>query len=311
MAETKLKPTYIKGILYEINVKDLQADPNQPRKYFDPAAQQDLVNSLQKQGVLQPILFRTDQDGICFIVAGERRVQAAKEAGFETIPAILVEGDYSEIALVENLLRQDLNAIEVAEALDHIMKEYGYNQEQLTGIIGKAKSTVSEILSLNRLPDEIKNECRNDPSTSRKTLIAIAKKKRQKGMLTAYRKYKEQSLSVKKPSGQKSKDKTWQEKFTSQYAALTSVMADINFENLDAAARDDLIFRIAELKKTATNLIVKIKAASVKETTPAEASMQKKGNPKEKQPAESTPARKKEKKITADNKPTTIMLDIG
>jgi ParB family chromosome partitioning protein len=309
MAETKLKPTYSKGTLYEINVQDLEADPSQPRKYFDPAAHQDLVNSLQKQGVLQPILFRADQDGMLLIVAGERRVQAAKEAGLETIPAILVEGDYSEIALVENLLRQDLNAIEVAEALDRIMKEYGYNQEQLTGIIGKAKSTVSEILSLNRLPDEIRNECRNDPSTSRKTLIAIAKKKRPKGMLTAYRKYKEQSLSAKKPRGQKGKERTWQEKFTSQYGTLTTFMADINFEKLDAAARNDLISRITELKKTAANLIVKIKAASAKETIPTEAALQKKNNPKEKQPAASAPAPKGEK-ISAHDKPKTIMMDI-
>ena len=310
MSETKSKPTYIKGTLYEIKVKDLQADPSQPRKYFDPAAQQDLVNSLQKQGVLQPILFRTDQDGILFIVAGERRLQAAKEAGLETIPAILVEGDHSEIALVENLLRQDLNAIEVAEALDRIMKKHGYNQEQLTSIIGKAKSTVSEILSLNRLPDEIKNECRNDPSTSRKALIAIAKKKRPKGMMTAYKKYRERSLSANKPRGPKGKGRTWQERFTSKHGALTTFMADMDFEKLDAAARNDLISRIAELKKTAANLIVKIKAASVKETIPTEAFVQKKGNPQEKRPAESTPAPRKEKKIFADDKPKTIMMDI-
>jgi len=154
MSENESKPTYIKGIFYEIKVTDLQTDPNQPRKYFDPEGQQDLVNSFQKQGVLQPILFREDQ-GNLFIVAGERRLQAAKEAKLETIPAILVEGNYSEIALVENLLREDLTAIELAEALDRIMKEHDYTQEQLTGIIGKAKSTVSEILSLNSLPDEI------------------------------------------------------------------------------------------------------------------------------------------------------------
>jgi ParB family chromosome partitioning protein len=311
MSETKSNPTYVKGTLYEINVKDLQADPSQPRKYFDTAAQQELVNSLQKRGVLQPILFRADQDSILFIVAGERRLQAAKEAGLETIPAILVEGNYSEIALVENLIRQDLTAIEVAEALDHIMKEHGYNQEQLTTIIGKSKSTVSEIISLNRLPDEIRNECRNDPSTSRKALIAIAKKKRPKGMLTAYKKYKERSLSAKKPRGPRGKGIAWQERFNSKYSALTTFMADMDFEGLDAAARNNLISRIAELKKTASNLIEKIKAASVKETIPTEASVQKKGTPKDKQPAASTPAPRKEKKICANDKPKTIMMDIG
>jgi ParB family chromosome partitioning protein len=307
MFATPSKPIYSKGTLYEVNLQDLQADPSQPRKYFDPAAHQDLVSSLQKQGVLQPILFRVDKGGMLFIVAGERRVQAAKEAGFETIPAILVEGDYSEIALVENLLRQDLNAIEVAEALDRIMKEYGYNQEQLTGIIGKAKSTVSEILSLNRLPDEIKNECRNDPSISRKTLLAIAKKKRPKGMLTAYRKYKDQSLPANKSKRPKGKDRTWQEQFNSQYAAFTTFMADINCENLDAAARNDLISRIIELKKTAASLIVKIKAASVQGAIPPKKVIQKQqGNPKKKQPARAASRRQK----VATGKPTTIMMDI-
>lgn len=77
-----------------------------------------------------------------------------KEAGLETIPAILVEGNHDEIALVENILREDLTAIEFAEALDRIQIEHNYTQEQLTSIIGKSKSTVSEILSLNRLLKE-------------------------------------------------------------------------------------------------------------------------------------------------------------
>lgn len=159
------KPTaiYGKGSFCLISCDDLQTDPNQPRKYLDPAAQKDLVDSLRKQGVLQPVLFRVDQEGDLFIVAGAHRLQAAKEAGLESIPAIFVEGDYSEIALVENLLREDLTAIELAEGLDRMMKEYGYTQEQLTAIIGKAKSTVSEILSLTNLPYEKRNECRMDP----------------------------------------------------------------------------------------------------------------------------------------------------
>ena len=145
-------PTYTKGSLYQIDVNSLLTDPKQPRKYFDPDAQKDMVNSLQKQGVLQPILFRVDKDGKLFIVAGERRLHAAKEAKFETIPAIWVEGNYSEIALMENLLREDLTAIELAEALEHIQTDHGYTQEQLTDIIGKAKSTVSDILTLTKLP---------------------------------------------------------------------------------------------------------------------------------------------------------------
>lgn len=311
MSERKSRPPYTKGTLYEINVKDLQGDPSQPRKYFDPAAQQDLVNSLQKQGILQPILFRSGEDGTLFVVAGERRLQAAKEAGLETIPAILVEGNYSEIALVENLLRQDLTAIEVAEALDHIMKEQGYNQEEITSIIGKAKSTVSEILSLNRLPDEIRDECRNDPSASRKALIAIAKKKQRRGMLTAYKKYKEQRLSVQKPRNSNNKRTTWQDRFVSKYDALTKVITEVNLENLDALTRKDMITCITELKRAVANLLAKIKAADVKATMPAGEPLQKGANLEEKKQIAVPLVPKKAYKVTADDKPKTIMMDIG
>ena len=105
---TKLNPTYTKGKLYEIPFGDLQADPNQPRKYFDSIALQDLVDSIKTHGLLTPILFRVDQEGNLFVVAGERRLRAAKEAGHETIRAILVEGNHKEIALVENIQRADL-----------------------------------------------------------------------------------------------------------------------------------------------------------------------------------------------------------
>jgi ParB family transcriptional regulator, chromosome partitioning protein len=291
MSETK--STYDKGTLYKIKVMDLQTDPNQPRKYFDPEAQKDLVNSFQNQGVLQPVLFREDQGGNLFIVAGERRLQAAKEAELETIPAILVEGNYDEIALVENLLRQDLTAIEVAEALDRIMKEHNYTQEQLTGIIGKAKSTVSEILSLNRLPEKIRDECRNDPTTSRKTLIAIAKKKQQKGMLTAYKKFKERRVPKERVKGSKGKRKSWQDKFTSKYEILTTFVADMDLGTMDTPERKDLISRINELKKTADSLIAKIKATPVKKVKPAEKPKKVK---KDKKKSVSKPATKKVKK---------------
>jgi ParB family transcriptional regulator, chromosome partitioning protein len=92
---------------------------------------------LSATGILQPVLFRVDQNGNLFIVAGERRLRAAKEVGLESIPGILVEWKYSEIALVENPLRQDLTPIEEAEALNQIQVEYKYTQEHLTGIIGK------------------------------------------------------------------------------------------------------------------------------------------------------------------------------
>jgi ParB family chromosome partitioning protein len=187
MADTTV--TYDKGKLYQLDLAQLQADPNQPRKYMDPQALEELAASIAQHGVLEPILFRV-AEGLLYVVAGERRVEAAKKAGLTTIPAISVEGNHAEIALVENLLRQDLTAIEEAEALQALADEQKYTHEQLAGIIGKARTTITDLLSLNRLPLEIRDECRSNPKAVRTVLIEIARKKQDRGMLTAWNTYK-------------------------------------------------------------------------------------------------------------------------
>jgi ParB family chromosome partitioning protein len=192
---------YEKGQLYQLELAHLQADPNQPRKYLDPQALEDLTESIRQHGVLMPILFRQDAAlEANLIVAGERRFEAAKMAGLTTIPAIYLGGhdatvspeeNYAEIALVENLLRQDLTPVEEAEALDRLIKEQSYTQEQLGAIIGKARTTVGDILTLNKLPQAIRDECRGNTAVTRKTLITIARKKQERGMTAAWTKVKE------------------------------------------------------------------------------------------------------------------------
>jgi ParB family chromosome partitioning protein len=174
---------YEKGQLYQLELAHLQADPNQPRKYLAPQALEDLTESIRQHGVLMPILFRQDAAlEADLIVADERRFEAAKMAGLTTIPAIYLGGNdaivspevkYAEIALVENLLRQDLTPVEEAEALDRLMTEQNYTQEQLGAIIGKARTTVGDILTLNKLPQAIRDECRGNTAVTRKTLITI------------------------------------------------------------------------------------------------------------------------------------------
>jgi len=101
--------TYKKGKLYDLPIIDLTPDPNQPRKFMDPQALEDLAASVKLKGIIQPILFRVAADNpYLLIVAGERRYKAAQMAGILTIPGICVEGNAAEIALVENLQRQDL-----------------------------------------------------------------------------------------------------------------------------------------------------------------------------------------------------------
>jgi len=189
---------YEKGKLYELSPNDLQTDPAQPRKVIDVAGLEDITASVAKLGVLQPILFRIDAEGDLIIVAGERRVTAARSAGLATVPAVYIaDANYAEVALVENLLRQDLTAVEEAEALQRLMTEQNYTQEQLSVIVGKARTTVGDILTLNKLPQEIRDECRGDRQISRSTLIDIARKKQLRGMTTAYNTYKTKQQKVK------------------------------------------------------------------------------------------------------------------
>jgi ParB family chromosome partitioning protein len=178
-----------------------------------------------------------------------------------TIPAIFVEGNYAEIALVENLLRQDLTAVEEAEALNRLMTEQSYTQEQLGVIIGKARTTVSEILSLNRLPVEIRDECRSSTAVTRKTLIAIARKTQDRGMITAWNKVKEKL--AKEAAGGVRQPRTaptpeahceWVDKANAKLAAIDP--AAWTAEEIAAFAAS-----LGELKKTILALL-KIKPAT-------------------------------------------------
>ena len=194
--------TFSKGTLYQLPLELLQADPNQPRKTMEPEAMEELTASVARHGILQPILFRMDWSGKAedraniYVVAGERRVEAARRAGLVSIPALYVDRDEAEIALVENLLRQDLTAVEEAEALQRLKDEQKYTDEQLSGVIGRARTTISDILLINRLPAEIRDECRGDRKVSKSALIEIARKKQVRGMLSAWAKYKERQAKA-------------------------------------------------------------------------------------------------------------------
>jgi ParB family chromosome partitioning protein len=224
--------TYEKGKLYDLPIIDLKPDPNQPRKSIDPQALEELVASIQTHGIIQPLLFRVDAESpYLILVAGERRFKAAQLAGLLTVPGIFVEGNPSEIALVENLLRQDLTAIEEAEALQRLKEQQQYTDEQLSGVIGKARTTISDIMLINRLPLEIRDECRGDQKISKNVLIEIARKKQVRGMQTAYEKYKEK---VKKVAEGRMKQAKEPETAADATAWLSKTVNKLN--GLDASA---------------------------------------------------------------------------
>lgn len=181
--------------LYTLNIKDLSPDPNQPRKYIDDAELKELDESIKKHGVLQPVLFRKDQEGKLIIVSGERRYQASKLVKIDTIPAIYTEGSASEIALVENLLRVDLTPIEEAEGLQRLQDDAKYTNKELAAVIGKAESTISEILSLTKLPENIRDDIRSSKDYSRRQLVEVAKGKDAKEIGKLFRSLKKKNIS--------------------------------------------------------------------------------------------------------------------
>ena len=160
--------------IVEVNLSEIHPNPDQPRKTFDEAKLRELAASIERQGLLQPIIIqkRAASDGGYLLVAGERRFRAHQLLEKTTIPAILTEGNPDEIALIENIQREDLNPLEEAEALERMMDRYHYTQEELGKVIGKAQNTVSEVLQLNTLPPSIKDEYRtSDTRTMSKSAL--------------------------------------------------------------------------------------------------------------------------------------------
>jgi ParB family chromosome partitioning protein len=146
----------------QLPIESVQRSAAQPRKSFDEKRLEELAGSIREHGVLEPILVRRAGQGFA-IVAGERRWRAAQRAGLREIPAILREAsdrESFELALVENLQRADLNAMEEAEAFDALTREHGLTQEQVAERVGKERSTVANAMRLLKLPGDVRDQVR-------------------------------------------------------------------------------------------------------------------------------------------------------
>jgi ParB family transcriptional regulator, chromosome partitioning protein len=148
--------------LLEVAVDEIEPNPNQPRKIFNSNALDELSASIKASGVIQPIIVRKQGPGYQ-LVAGERRWRAARQAGLPRVPAIVREvtdAESLELALVENLLREDLNPMEEAEAYDKLLARFGWTQEELSQRVGKERSSIANALRLLRLPPPIQDDLR-------------------------------------------------------------------------------------------------------------------------------------------------------
>jgi ParB/RepB/Spo0J family partition protein len=161
-------------ILASIPVASIQANPEQPRRHFDPDKLAELAASIRMRGILHPIIVKREGAGY-MVMAGERRFRAAQLAGLTAVPALIRDDDPMEIAIIENVQREDLSPLEEAEGLGALSDQYGYTHEVLAELIGKSRPYVSNTLALRRLPGHIKNEYYASPDVSREILISVAR----------------------------------------------------------------------------------------------------------------------------------------
>lgn len=229
--------TYEPRNLYHLEIKYLTPDPNQPRKSIDDAELKELTASIIKHGVLQPILFRTEADGKHIIVSGERRYQASLLANKDTIPAIFITDNAAEIALVENLLRVDLTAIEEAEALQRLKVEASYTNVQLSAVIGKAESTISEILKLNQLPEKIRDKYRTDKTLSKRRLLEVAKAGTPDDMQKLFKKMLKDASRDELREKREPRVRELESVFKTMIGGLTTKLNEVNFDDIDEEKR--------------------------------------------------------------------------
>ncbi len=144
----------------KISISSIVPNKNQPRKFFEKEAIEELKNSIKERGIIQPLIVRKsdDQDNKYELIAGERRWQAAQLAGLHEVPVIVIDADNLksfELAIIENVQRKDLNPIEEAESYKKLIEKFGYDQEKVSQFIGKSRSHISNCLRLLSLPEKL------------------------------------------------------------------------------------------------------------------------------------------------------------
>lgn len=184
----------------EVELSKISANPNQPRRNFDEEALEELAESIREHGVISPITLRKNEDDTYMIIAGERRYRASKMAGLNTIPAYIrtaKDEQVMEWALIENIQRDDLDAIEIALAYQRLMDEYQLTQEKMSERVGKKRATVANYLRLLKLPAEIQmgiQQKKIDMGHAR----ALAGSKSAEQQLDIYKRILNEGLSVRR-----------------------------------------------------------------------------------------------------------------
>jgi len=211
----KVIPSARREVL-EVPLEKISVNPHQPRKYFSPSDLEDLVNSIKEHGIMQPLVVTRKGDGF-ELIAGERRLRAAKTLGEETVPVIVrdaTEQEKLELALIENIQRQDLNAVEEATSYKALIDEFTITQEEVASRVGKSRSAVANIIRLLDLPEHMLKALQRGKITKShaRTLLSESDKDAQEAlfqkMLSGGVSVREAEARVSSPKGKSSGSKS-------------------------------------------------------------------------------------------------------
>lgn len=179
-----------------VEIERIEPNPTQPRRQMHGI--EELADSIRERGILEPILVRPSEEGRFQIIAGERRFQAARKIGLSMVPCVEIDVDDKgclEISLIENLQRRDLTPFEEAEAIARLMSDFSYTHEQIAKRLGRSRTSITEILSLNRMSAAVQDACRRADIVTKSTLMEIVRQPDEAAMLALVTAVADESLT--------------------------------------------------------------------------------------------------------------------
>ena len=159
----------VSGSILEVSPEKIKVNPHQPRKVFQPRELEELINSIKVHGIIQPLIVTAKGDGSYELIAGERRLRSAKTLGMKTVPVIIrdaKEQEKLELAVIENIQRKQLNALEEAVSYERLLHEFNLTQEEVANRVGKSRSTVANLLRIIELPEEVRQAIMDEKITA-------------------------------------------------------------------------------------------------------------------------------------------------
>lgn len=248
------------GDTFLLSINKIVLPDSQPREHFDPKEMENLTASIKAVGVLQPLIVSPD-NGQFVLYAGERRLRAAKKLKLKKVPVRATFLKRSVISIIENIQREQLKPLEEAKAYKGLMDDEGYSQVKLAKTLNKGRSTIVEILSLNKLPDKIKKGCRR-ADISKRTLVQIAKLPSEEEMLRAFDmavKHGFTSLDFQKKKPKKKGAPNKDKQFIKKAKTFQKSLAGLRPDKVPEKSKDEIIEQLNIIKKEIVDVIKAIK----------------------------------------------------